>query len=250
MRAGLVQLTSGDDPGANLPVTLGLVREAAEAGAELILTPEVTNCVSTSRSHQNAVLHHEADDPTLVALREAAQVRGVWLQIGSLALKTGDADGRFANRSFLIAPSGEIAARYDKIHMFDVVLSESEKYQESAGYRPGERAVLAQAGEVQLGMTICYDIRFAALYRALAQAGAEVITVPSAFSPVTGGRTLGGSAAQPRHRNRVLCFGGGTMRATRGGGRETTSDAWAFPCRCTLGRGARRRWGCTWRDAG
>lgn len=186
MRVGLLQITSGDDPAANLPHTVQMVQQAAQGGAELVLTPEVTNCVSTSRSHQNRVLCHEYDDPTLAALRDVAAKNRIWLLIGSLALKTDDADGRFANRSFMIAPDGKIAARYDKIHMFDVTVSETETYQESAGYRPGDRAVIADTDLGKIGMTICYDVRFPALYRSLAQAGAKLITVPSAFSPVTG----------------------------------------------------------------
>ncbi len=186
MRAALLQLRSSDDPAANLPVTVLLIRDAVAAGAKFVLTPEVTNCVSSNRARQEAVLQHEADDQTLAALRGVAQDCGIWLLIGSLALKTGDADGRFANRSFLITPEGEIAARYDKIHMFDVTISDTESYRESAGYRPGAAAVLAPMPFGGLGMTICYDLRFAHLYRQLAQAGAQVLCVPSAFSPVTG----------------------------------------------------------------
>ncbi len=187
MRAGLVQLSSSDDPAANLSETRGLLRRAVAEGADFVLTPEVTNCVSTSRSHQNAVLQTETEDITLAGLREEAARAGVWLLIGSLALKTGaPEDARFANRSFLIGPDGGIVARYDKIHMFDVDVSETESYRESEGFRPGDRAVLARTPFALLGLTICYDIRFAHLYRALAQAGAEVLTVPSAFSPVTG----------------------------------------------------------------
>ena len=186
MRAALLQLNSGDDPEANLPIILGMVQQAVDQGADLVMTPEVTNCVSSSRERQRDVLRHETDDPTLAALQDVAKTAGVPILIGSLALKTDDADGRFANRSFLIAPTGDIAARYDKIHMFDVDVSETETYRESAGFRPGDRAVLAQAGKATLGMTICYDVRFAYLYRALAKAGAQVLTVPAAFSPVTG----------------------------------------------------------------
>ena len=186
MRAALVQLTSGDDPAANLAVLTERVREAAGAGAGLVCTPEVTNCVSLDRAHQSRVLHRQDDDPTLAAMRNAAARHGVWIALGSLALRTDDADGRFANRSFLLAPDGGIAAWYDKIHMFDVTVSETESFRESAGYRPGSRAVVTQAGEAALGLSVCYDLRFPALYRALAQAGAQVLLVPSAFSPVTG----------------------------------------------------------------
>ena len=186
MRAAVLQLTCGDDPASNLPVTLSLIRDAVAVGAEFVLTPEVTNCVSASRAQQMAVLQNEAEDQTLAALREVARECGIWLLIGSLALKTDDSDGRFANRSFLITPEGKVAARYDKIHMFDVTISDTESYRESAGYRPGGAAVLAPMPFGALGLTICYDLRFPHLYRQLAQAGAQVLSVPSAFSPVTG----------------------------------------------------------------
>jgi predicted amidohydrolase len=146
----------------------------------------VTNCVSTSRERQQAVLQPEAEDITLAGLRAAAAELGLWLLIGSLGLKTTDPDGRFANRSFLIGPEGGIRARYDKIHMFDVQVTEAETYRESAGFRPGDRAVTAETPFGVIGMTVCYDVRFPHLYRRLAQAGATILTVPAAFSPVTG----------------------------------------------------------------
>ncbi|ATG49822.1 amidohydrolase [Celeribacter ethanolicus] len=186
MRVGLITLNSSDDPLFNLPITQGFVNAAADAGAEIVMTPEVTNCVSSSRAHQKEVLCHEADDPTLAALRETARLRQIWLLIGSLGLKTDDPDGRFANRSFLISPEGEIAARYDKIHMFDVDVSDTERYRESDGYRPGEKAVVATTPFARIGMTICYDLRFPHLHRTLAKAGAQIITQPAAFTAITG----------------------------------------------------------------
>jgi len=186
MRAALVQLNSSDDPAENLRNTQAYIANAAENGASFILTPEVTNCVSASRTRQSDVLQTEQADVTLVALRQQAADLKIWLLIGSLALKTDDPDGRFANRSFLIGPDGAIAAWYDKIHMFDVQVSAKETYRESAGYRPGTRSVLAQTDFGNVGLTVCYDIRFPHLYRQLAQAGAQILTVPSAFSPVTG----------------------------------------------------------------
>lgn len=186
MKTALVQMTASDDPAANLRVASEMIAEAAGRGAGFVLTPEVTNCVSVDRAHQARTLRHPADDPTLAALKALAGDLGVWLSIGSLALKTDDPDGRFANRSFLIDPAGQITAQYDKIHLFDVTVSAIEHYRESAGYRPGDSAVLARTPFACLGLSICYDLRFAALYRALAQAGAEVLLVPSAFSPVTG----------------------------------------------------------------
>ena len=186
MQAALIQLNVSDTPARNLAGTVEMVRDAAAQGAAFVLTPEVTNCVSTSRDHQRSVLQHEDDDITLAALRDVAQEAGIWLLIGSLGLKTRDADGRFANRSFLVAPDGSVHARYDKIHMFDVDVSAEETYRESDGYLPGDRAVTAKTPFGMLGMTICYDLRFPYLYRSLALAGADILTVPSAFSPVTG----------------------------------------------------------------
>lgn len=186
MRAGLVQLTVSDDPVANLAATLGYVRQAAAAGAGFVLTPECTNILSSDRALMRTALCSEAADATLVALRVEAKQLNIWLLIGSLGVLTEDADGRFANRSFLISPKGLVTARYDKIHMFDVNVSETEIYRESAAYRPGDAAVLADAGFAQIGMTVCYDLRFPYLYRALAQAGAQILTVPAAFNHITG----------------------------------------------------------------
>ncbi|MFO1176497.1 MAG: carbon-nitrogen hydrolase family protein [Paracoccaceae bacterium] len=186
MRAALIQLSVSDDPQANLPVTLDLVRQAVAGGAGFVLTPECTNGLSSDRARQRATLRHEADDPTLAALRAEAARHRIWLLVGSLGLLTEDADGRFANRSFLIAPDGAVAARYDKIHMFDVNVSDTEQYRESAGYRPGDRAVLAATPFGAVGMTVCYDVRFPHLYRRLAQGGASILTVPAAFNDTTG----------------------------------------------------------------
>ncbi|WP_375174091.1 carbon-nitrogen hydrolase family protein [Pseudooceanicola sp.] len=186
MKVALLQITSSDQPEDNLDMVRGMIRDAVAQGAEFVLTPEVTNCVSTSRSHQNAVLEREAGNGFLAGMVEEARAQGVWLLLGSIGVKTGDADGRFANRSFLISPEGEIAGWYDKIHMFDVEVTPEETYRESDGYRPGERAVVADAGFAKIGMTICYDLRFPKLYRTLAHAGATILTVPAAFSPVTG----------------------------------------------------------------
>ncbi len=186
MKAALLQLTSSDDPAENLETVRAMLATAKAGGADFALTPEVTNCVASSRARQDAVLAPEAGDATLAGLRAEAARLGLWLLIGSLALKTGDADGRFANRSFLIAPDGGIVARYDKIHMFDVDVSETETYRESAAFRPGGAAVTAATPWGRVGLTVCYDIRFPHLHRALAKAGAGIITVPAAFSPVTG----------------------------------------------------------------
>jgi len=186
VRAALLQITSSDDPAENLEVVRGMMAEAVAGGAGFILTPEVTNCVSSSRARQKAVLQDEAGDITLAGLRAEAKALGVWLLIGSLGLKTREEDGRFANRSFLITPEGEIAARYDKIHMFDVDIAAGDSFRESDGYRPGTQAVVADTPFAKLGLTICYDVRFPYLHRVLAKAGAQILTVPAAFHPVTG----------------------------------------------------------------
>ena len=186
LRAALLQLSVSDDPEVNLSRTRALVAEAKAGGAEFILTPECTNILSSSRAHQRAVLRSEDADETLAALRADAAALGVWLLIGSLALKTDDADGRLANRSFLIAPDGSVAARYDKIHMFDVDVSPTESYRESEGYRPGDRAVTAETPFGTVGLSVCYDLRFAYLFRRLAKAGADILTVPAAFNDTTG----------------------------------------------------------------
>ena len=231
MRAGLLQLSVSDDPEANLPQTLERVADAVARGAGFVLTPEVTNCLSASATRQREVLRLETEERTLAGLREAAARHGIWLLIGSLALKTDDPDGRFANRSFLLDPSGEIVARYDKIHMFDVTVSESETYRESAGYRPGAEAVLAETPFGTVGMSICYDLRFPHLYRQLAQAGAEILTIPAAFSPVTGTAHW-----EPLLRARAIECGAfvlapaqcGTHAASRGKQRQTYGHSLAI----------------------
>lgn len=185
LSVALIQLSSTDDPAVNLPVTEAYIREAANGGAALIATPEVTNMVSMSRAKQNENLRTEDEDPTLARLRRAARDCGVWLLIGSLAVK-GAPDGRFSNRSFLIGPEGDVFARYDKIHMFDAIPTADETYRESSGYRPGAAATLAKTPVARIGMTICYDMRFPDLYLRLARAGAQILTIPSAFTRPTG----------------------------------------------------------------
>ena len=186
MKAALVQMSSSDDPATNLAEASVMIRDAVARGAEFVLTPEITNCVSGSREHQRKVLVPEELDPVLADLRALAADLKIWLLIGSLGVKSGEADGRFANRSFLIAPDGSVKARYDKIHMFDVDLGPGEKFTESEAYRPGAQAVVAETPLGNIGLSICYDVRFGALYRRLAQAGAQIITVPAAFAVTTG----------------------------------------------------------------
>ena len=220
MHAALLQMTASDDPHENIEMVQAAIAEAKAAGADIVLTPEVTNCLSASRTRQAEVLRDEAEDSMLAAVRGA----GIWVLLGSIAVRTDDPAGRFANRSILLDPEGNIAARYDKIHMFDVAVSEAETYRESAGYRPGDLAVVASTPLGALGLTICYDLRFPSLYRDLAQAGAEMLTVPSAFSTATGPAHW-----EPLLRARAIETGcwvlapaqTGTHRATRGRTRRT-----------------------------
>jgi predicted amidohydrolase len=186
MRAALIQMTSSDRPEENLRAAEAALRQAAAEGADFAATPETTNLISVDRAHALAVTRTEGDDPTLARLRAVAAELGLWTLIGSLAVRCQDDPARLANRSFLIAPDGAIAARYDKIHMFDVEIGDGQTYRESDTYRPGTRAVLADMPFARLGLTICYDLRFPALFRDLAQAGAQIVTVPAAFTVPTG----------------------------------------------------------------
>ncbi len=186
LKVGLIQITASDQPVDNLETVLQMVRDAHAQGAQFILTPEATNCISTDQAHQRRVFHLQDDDPSLKAYQEIAAELGIWLMIGSLLILSKDPDGRFANRCFLIGPDGKISALYDKIHMFDVALSKSEVFQESKGYRPGDKAIVTTCDFGTVGLTICYDLRFPQLFRTLAQAGAQIITVPAAFTQTSG----------------------------------------------------------------
>ncbi len=184
MRVALVQTRTPATQAAAVDHVLPLVREAADSGATLILTPEGTNILQKDRDLLKAALTTVEADPVVCSLRDLARDRGVCVLIGSALVDAGAE--KAANRSLLVGPDGEVAAWYDKLHMFDVDLPTGETARESAAYAPGDRAVTALAGEARLGLTICYDMRFPALYRALAQAGAEVMAVPAAFTRPTG----------------------------------------------------------------
>jgi predicted amidohydrolase len=183
-KAGLVQMRSGISPAANLATARDLIKQAVQAGAEYVLTPEMTNIMEIKRERLFAAISDEEHDPTLAALRETAREHAIYLHIGSLAIKVSP--DKAANRSFLIDRHGEIIARYDKIHMFDVDLANGESYRESNNFRPGELAVLADLPWGRLGLTVCYDLRFPSLYRALAEAGATFLSIPAAFTKQTG----------------------------------------------------------------
>ncbi|HEY2424954.1 MAG TPA: carbon-nitrogen hydrolase family protein [Pseudolabrys sp.] len=183
-KAAMIQMRSGLTPGANSDDAVRMIGEAKSAGADYVLTPEMTNILAAKREQLFSVVVEEEADASLATLREVARKLGIYVHIGSLAIKISP--DRAANRSFLIDPKGDILARYDKIHMFDVDLAGGESYRESRNYRPGELAVLADLPWGRLGLTVCYDLRFPALYRALAEAGATMLAIPSAFTKQTG----------------------------------------------------------------
>jgi predicted amidohydrolase len=183
-RVGLIQMRSGRSPQANTDAAAKLIGEAKDRGADYVLTPEMTNIMETGRERFFASIVPEEQDAALMTLRELARTLGIYVHAGSLAIKVS-AD-KAANRSFLIDRHGEVIARYDKIHMFDVDLASGESYRESRNYRAGELAVLSDLPWGRLGLTICYDLRFPSLYRALAEAGASFLSIPSAFTKQTG----------------------------------------------------------------
>jgi deaminated glutathione amidase len=183
-KAAMIQMRSGLDPAANLATALDLIDKAKQAGADYVLTPEMTNILAAKREQLFAKIVAEEQDATLATLRELARKLAIYIHIGSLAIKASPE--KAANRSFLIDRRGEIATRYDKIHMFDVDLAGGESYRESNSYRPGELAMIADLPWGRLGLTVCYDLRFPALYRALAEAGASFLAIPSAFTRQTG----------------------------------------------------------------
>ena len=183
-RAAVVQMCAGRDVARNVRDAIGLIKEAAARGADYIQTPENTALMELDRARLFAATQSEDGNAALAAFAETARDLKRWLHIGSIAVKV--CDGRLANRSFLFAPDGSVAARYDKIHMFDVDLGNGEAYQESANYAPGSEAVIFPLPWGPLGFTICYDLRFPQLHRTLAKGGALFLSVPSAFTRVTG----------------------------------------------------------------
>jgi predicted amidohydrolase len=184
-RIALFQARSGIDPARNAAALVEAVRQASAGRAAMLFTPEMSGLLDRDRQRAAAHLRAEEDDEVLAAVRQAAREHGLWVHLGSLALKVEGE--RLANRGFVIDARGEIRARYDKIHLFDVDLPTGESWRESAAYRPGERLVVVEGTPVgRLGLSICYDLRFPALFAALAEAGAEAIAVPAAFTVPTG----------------------------------------------------------------
>ncbi len=183
-KAALVQMCSGRDVERNVADATALIREAAAGGAEYVQTPEVTTLMELDKKLLFAAIEPEGSSKALAVFRGLAAELEIWLHIGSMGVKV--APDKIANRAFVIAPNGQITARYDKIHMFDVDLPSGESYRESNSYRAGDQAVVAELPWGGLGLTICYDLRFPQLHRALAHGGAVMIAGPSAFTKVTG----------------------------------------------------------------
>jgi predicted amidohydrolase len=219
MKVGLIQTRTPATHAAALAHVLPLVREAAGAGARLVCTPEGTNILEKDRERLLPQLARLEDDPVVNGLREAAGDLGVWIDVGSALVKRED--GKAANRQVLIRPDGTVAATYDKLHMFDVDLPTGETARESAVYAPGDRAVAADVDGLRLGLTICYDLRFPALYRALALAGAEAFVIPAAFT-----RPTGAAHWEVLMRARAIETGAWVLAAAQGGVHEDGRGTW------------------------
>ncbi len=183
-RIGVLQMTSGIDPDANAAALAAGIAEAKQGGAAMLFTPEMSGLLDRDRQRAARHIVPEAANPVLAAVREAAAAHGLWVALGSLAVARED--GRWANRSFVIDAGGTVAARYDKIHMFDVELASGEVWRESAAYAPGEQVVTAETPVGKLGLTVCYDIRFPALFEELGRQSCDVIAIPAAFTVPTG----------------------------------------------------------------
>ena len=219
LKVALIQTRTPATHAAALAHVLPLVREAAGAGAAFIATPEGTNVLQKDRAILLPMLKRLDEDLVVAGLRQAARDLGVWILIGSALVERED--GKAANRSVLISPSGAVTATYDKLHMFDVDLPTGESARESATYEPGDRAVTARAGDLKLGLTVCYDLRFPALYRALALAGAEVMTIPAAFT-----RPTGQAHWEVLMRARAIETGSFVLAPAQGGRHEDGRGTW------------------------
>jgi predicted amidohydrolase len=183
-RVGLVQMCTGRDVDRNVEDTVALIREAAGKGAGYVQTPEITTLMEMERARLFAAIAPEEGNPAVARFAALARELGIWLHVGSMAVLLGS--GKVANRSLLFSPEGGLQARFDKLHMFDVELPGGESYRESKNYQAGNAGVLAELPWGTLGLTVCYDLRFPHLYRALAKAGADFLAIPSAFTRQTG----------------------------------------------------------------
>ena len=184
-KIGVLQMTSGIDPAVNAATLVDAIGEAGVAGAAMLFTPEMSGLIDRDRARGAASIVAEQDDPVLAAVCEAAAKAGIWVHLGSLAIRDGEA-GKLRNRAYLIDSEGEVRATYDKLHLFDVDLPSRESWRESSAYVAGDTAVVVDTPVGMLGPSICYDLRFAELYRALSDAGATVLSVPAAFTVPTG----------------------------------------------------------------
>lgn len=186
MKIAVLQMTSGIDPEANGAVIEAAIVDAAAQGASMLFTPEMSGLLDSNGKRAETHVVDEAHDPVLARVRAAAARAGIWVHLGSLALKSGDDGALWANRAFVIDPAGEIVARYNKIHLFDVDLPTGESWRESSRYAPGTGTTLVDTPAGRLGLSICYDMRFPALFQALSGAGATILSVPAAFTVPTG----------------------------------------------------------------
>lgn len=186
MKIAVLQMTSGIDPEANGAVIEAAIVDAAAQGASMLFTPEMSGLLDSNGKRAETHVVDEAHDPVLARVRAAAARAGIWVHLGSLALKSGDEGALWANRAFVIDPAGEIVARYNKIHLFDVDLPTGESWRESSRYAPGTGTTLVDTPAGRLGLSICYDMRFPALFQALSGAGATILSVPAAFTVPTG----------------------------------------------------------------
>jgi deaminated glutathione amidase len=184
-RIALFQTTTGIDPEANARALVAAIEEAARGGARMLFTPEMSGLLDRDRARAEAKLRLPEEDPVLAAVRDAAAQSGIWVYLGSLAVRR-EGEDRLANRAFLIDDQGEVRATYDKLHLFDVDLASGESWRESAVYAAGDRTAVADTPAGLLGFSICYDLRFPDLYRALSDAGAQILAVPAAFTVPTG----------------------------------------------------------------
>ncbi len=186
MKIGVLQMTSGIDPAANAAVIEAAVTDAAQQGAAMLFTPEMSGMLDSNGARAASHVLAESDDPVLARVRAAAAATGIWVHLGSLAVRSDGDDARWANRGFVIDPAGTVVARYDKLHLFDVDLPTGESWRESSRYLPGPATAVVGTPAGKLGLSICYDMRFPALYQALSGAGATILSVPAAFTVPTG----------------------------------------------------------------
>jgi len=224
VKLALIQMRSGVDPERNLDDAEALIREAAASGANFVLTPETTTLVQKDAERLFEHIHTPEVEPAIVRFADLADSLGIDILIGSMALRGGapvDGRERAVNRAHLFGPDGALKATYDKIHMFDVALGGGETYSESTNYAAGDRAVLTEAAGGRLGLTICYDVRFAALYRRLAKAGAQMIAVPSAFT-----RPTGRAHWETLLRARAIETGSFILAPAQGGKHEDGRKTW------------------------